>query len=105
VLACELTEKEQSWSIGQAANGHDLLVAFGKKRAASPTNKSNADSLDGQHFLITPSIISTGILLLILMPAMFMGGLDTPIEELLFAGMALWAPLWIAKDAGQSNDD
>jgi ribosomal protein L37AE/L43A len=105
VLASELTDKEQSWSVGQTTNGHDLLVAFGKKKAGAAKATNSADSLDGQHFLITPSIIATGILLLILMPAMFMGGLDSPIEEMLFAAMALWAPLWIAKDAGQSNDD
>jgi uncharacterized Zn finger protein (UPF0148 family) len=108
VLACELTDKEQSWSVGQTANGHDLLVAFGKKRAgttkASDSTKATA-GLDGQHFLLTPSIITTGILLMILMPAMFIGGLDTPIEEMLFATLALWAPLWIAKDAASSGND
>lgn len=105
VLACELTDKEQSWSIGNTANGHDLLVAFGKKRVGDAKSGKVADTLSGQHFLITPSIITTGILLMILLPAMFMGGLDTPIEEMLFATMALWAPLWIAKNADNSGGD
>ncbi len=107
VLASELNEQEQSWSIGQTMNGHEVLKAFGKIKANS--SKASAakvsDSDEGPHFLLNPSIIGTGVFLMILMPAWFISGLDSPIEETIIGILALWAPLWIAKDMGSSSDD
>jgi uncharacterized Zn finger protein (UPF0148 family) len=102
VLASELNEHEQTWSLGQNINGYELLGAFGKRKSLSePSNILRSDVQDeGHHELLITSIIATVVLFVVVLPAWFIHNLDAPVAEFTLGILALWAPLWFIRQNG-----